>query len=126
MSNDERRDISRLPMESIHLFTLSGENGMEFLCSVKNITGTGMMIRPVSGKLRAEDGKCPDRVGQIFKVVDCPEDLADLLMGMRAEVVWCQGDYWGMQFQESFPVTDKQLQERLISCELYPWDWTGE
>ena len=125
MSIDDRREKLRLPMESIHLFTLSGENDLEFLCSVRNITGTGMMIRPVSAKLRSVESG-PDWVGRMFTIVDCPDDLRDLLLNMRAEVIWCQGEYWGMQFQEAFPVSNQQLQERLISCEMYPWDWTGE
>ncbi len=112
----ERRKILRHDLEPMVLLNLCTGNGLEYLCTIENISVYGLKVGLYCGECFAS---LP--VGERFQVKGCDEVLADPLRERRLKLLWVEGGTAGLLFDKPLSLAATSLELLLEQNRLLPW-----
>ncbi len=112
----ERRRAHRHTLEPLALLSLRCTSGLEYLCTIRDISPEGLRVEICCG----EDFSSLD-FGELLGVTNCTEALASILKARDLRLVWIRGREAGFTFEEPLPLNSTELRQLLEQNHLLPW-----
>lgn len=103
MNASEQRNSKRLPVKP-NFFIVTQQGADAFLCSLKNVSATGMMF-----ELQNEDRLGELSPGDVVEMSVYPEIMEKLIAARRGRVVWLRDRYFGVRLIDPAPASDGPL-----------------